>query len=191
MGSSQGRLVVTEQVVEDLQASSGLDKAQVQAQCQAFLAKHPKGLLDRKEFRHFMKLALPHLDMKKMEEHVFRMYDTNNDGVISMEEFLLVFHVLSNGSPEENLLKIFRIFDVNNDGTISEKEMLRLVEDMKVLLGDESADVNTKEVLAASTFKEMDKDGDGQVTASEFTAAILGHDKFSRLLAVTLMQMFV
>ena len=25
------------------------------------------------------------------------MYDTNNDGVISMEEFLLVFHVLSNG----------------------------------------------------------------------------------------------
>ena len=74
--------------------------------------------------------------------------------------------------------------------------------------------MNTKEVLAASTFKEMDKDGDGQVrehfifyskyflknpfekwclqvTASEFTAAILGHDKFSRLLAVTLMQMFV
>ena len=73
--------------------------------------------------------------MKKMEQHVFRMYDTDGDGVISMEEFLLIFHVLSNGSPEENLMKIFRIFDVNNDGTISEAEMKKLVKDMESLLG--------------------------------------------------------
>ena len=83
-----------------------------------------------------------------MEEHVFRMYDINNDGritsvsrscslpgVISMEEFLLVFHVLSSGTPEDNLIKIFRIFDVNNDGTISMAEMEKLVKDMHVLLG--------------------------------------------------------
>jgi len=191
MGNSEGKLVLTDQAVSDIAQSSGLNRSQVESQCKAFLENHPTGQLDRKAFRHFMKLALPKLDMKKMEGHVFRMYDTNSDGVISMEEFLLVFHVLSNGTPEENLQKIFRIFDVNNDGTISQLEMEKLVDDMKVLLGDEGTEVNSKEMLAKSTFTEMDKNGDGKVTSAEFTQAILGDDKFSRLLAVSVMQMFV
>jgi len=180
---------LTDQTISDIVQSSGQSRSQVESQCKAFLENHPTGQLDRKAFRHFMELALPNLDMKKMEGHVFRMYDTNSDGVISMEEFLLVFHVLSNGTPEENLQKIFRIFDVNNDGTISETEMEKLVEDMKVLLGAE--DMSSKEILAKSTFTEMDKNGDGKVTSAEFTQAILGNDKFSRLLAVSVMQMFV
>merc|ERR1712112_297100 len=113
------------------------------------------------------------------------MYDTNGDGVISMEEFLLVFHVLSSGTPEDNLKKIFRIFDVNNDGAISEAEMKSLVKDMKVLLGSES-----QESIASSTFKEMDKNCDGQVTCQEFIDAVMSHDEFSKLLAVTVMHMF-
>ena len=43
-----------------------------------------------------------------MEENLFRMYDTNMDGVISMEEFLIVYHIFSEGTPEENLTKEIR-----------------------------------------------------------------------------------
>ena len=42
---------------------------------------------------------------EKMEEHLFRMYDTNMDGLISMEEFLIFYHICSEGSPEQNLQK--------------------------------------------------------------------------------------
>ena len=40
-----------------------------------------------------------------MEDNLFRMYDTNMDGVISMEEFLIFYHVCSEGTPEQNLMK--------------------------------------------------------------------------------------
>ena len=30
-----------------------------------------------------------------MEKHIFRIYDTNNDGHIDFIEFMVVFHVLS------------------------------------------------------------------------------------------------
>ena len=93
-----------------------------------------------------------------MEKHVFRVYDTNNDGFIDFVEFMVcwekipnssltfkvVYYVMADGSPEEVLLKIFRIFDINrwplqlnhnyhfyfSDGFISKKEMSRLIKDM-------------------------------------------------------------
>ena len=62
-----------------------------------------------------------------MDKHVFRVYDTNNDGFINFVEFMVgrekipnssltfkvVYYVMADGSPEEVLLKIFRIFDIN------------------------------------------------------------------------------
>ncbi len=39
--------------------------------------------------------ALPKKDVSKMEKHVFRVYDTNGDGVIDFVEFMVVFHILS------------------------------------------------------------------------------------------------
>ena len=60
------------------------------------------------------------------------VYDTNNDGVIDFTEFMVtfklgfktkvnvffvftqvVFHMVSEGSPEDILTKLFRVFDVN------------------------------------------------------------------------------
>ena len=84
----------------------------------------------RKDFKKFIKIALPKINADKMEKNLFRMYDTNMDGVISMEEFLIFYHICSEGSPEQNLMKIFRIFDVDNNGVISKSELSKLVHDL-------------------------------------------------------------
>ena len=47
-----------------------------------------------------------------------------------------MYHILSDGTPEEILTRIFRVFDINSDGVISIKEMRRLVKDMNKLCGE-------------------------------------------------------
>ena len=124
--------------------------------------------------------ALPKKEIDKVEKHVFRVYDTNGDGFIDFVEFMVLFHILSEGSPNEVLSKIFRVFDVNSDGSITQKEMQRLVTDLFGLIqiqhNDQSQAINylstsdvtlkiqvSKEHIADKAFAEMDVNKDGQV----------------------------
>ena len=116
---------------------------------------------------------MPKKDASKMEKHVFRIYDSNNDGYIDFIEFMLIFHIMSDGTPEEVLDKIFRVFDVNSDGSITKKEMARLIKDMYGLIKSEDPEAQSKDLIAKSAFAEMDQDGDGKITCAEFTAACL------------------
>ena len=49
------------------------------------------------------------------------MYDTNGDGYIDFTEFMTIFYIMSEGTPEDVLAGIFRMFDYNSDGTITEE----------------------------------------------------------------------
>ena len=66
-----------------------------------------------------------------------RVYDENNDGVVDFTEFMVMYYIMADGSPEEVLIKIFRIFDVNSDGVISTHEMRKLITDMYGMLKKE------------------------------------------------------
>lgn len=51
-------------------------------------------------------VCYPGYDTAKLEDHIFRMYDSNGDGHIDFREFMIVLYVMSNGSPEENLKQV-------------------------------------------------------------------------------------
>ena len=135
--------------------------------------------------------ALPKKEIDKVEKHVFRVYDTNGDGFIDFVEFMVLFHILSEGSPNEVLSKIFRVFDVNSDGTINKKEMQRLIKDMYGLIKADDPEAESKDLMAKSAFAEMDKDADGKITCSEFTTACLSQEKISKMLALKVIDIFV
>merc|ERR1711935_461122 len=109
--------------------SSGMDEVQVRESFNSWVAERPNGKMKPKDFREMMSKALPSKDASKMEKHILRIYDANNDGYIDFMEFMIIFHIMSDGTPEEVLSKIFRLFDYNSDGTITAKEMKRLVKD--------------------------------------------------------------
>ena len=110
MGNKGGKIVLTDDIVYQISQSSGIESKLVKQHCQNFLKDHPTGNMNRKDFKKFIKIALPKINADKMEENLFRMYDTNMDGVISMEEFLIFYHVCSEGTPEQNLAKVEKIF---------------------------------------------------------------------------------
>ena len=115
----------------------------------------------------------------------------NNDGYIDFTEFMLIFFIMSDGSPEEVLKSIFRMFDVNSDGTITMKEMTKLIKDMYGLLKEEDPNLAARDLVAKSAFAEMDENQDGKVTDAEFIKACLGQEAFSKMLALKVIDIFV
>lgn len=62
---------------------------------------------------------MPKKNKEKLEPLIFRIYDTNGDGVVDFVEWMVVLHCLQEGTPEEVLGSLFRVFDLDNDGSIS------------------------------------------------------------------------
>merc|ERR1711955_172032 len=159
-----GTPVLRDEDVAALSETSGLEPVQVREAFNGFIEEHPKGRMKPKDFNEMMTKAMPKKDASKMQKHVFRIYDSNNDGYIDFIEFMLIYHIMSDGTPEEVLGKIFRVFDVNGDGHITKKEMTRLVKDMYGLIKAEDPESKSEALIAKSAFTEMDADGDGKIT---------------------------
>ena len=66
----------------------------------------------------------------------------------------MVLYVMSNGTPEENLIQIFRIFDINTDGLLSPKEVEKVVKYLfKIFPQKEYPDEASQKVLAKNAFQ--------------------------------------
>merc|ERR1712241_1335752 len=191
MGCVHATTILTNEDLEFIAKNTALTKVQVESRYQNFLKLHPDGRISRKSFHSMMKECYPGADTEKLERHIFRMYDTNKDGHIDFREFMIVLYIMSNGTPEENLKQIFRVFDINNDGAISLKELQRIVKDLFHLINEENADEASQELLAQSAFNEMDENHDGQVSEEEFIEACMSQKKFSTMLTLKIIDVFV
>jgi len=191
MGCINGKPFLTDDDIDFIARNTAMDKGSVEMQYQNFLSKHPDGKISRKSFHEMMKECYPGTDTEKLEKHIFRMYDTNDDGHIDFREFMIVLYVMSSGTPQENLKQIFRVFDINNDGSISLKELKRIVKDLFHLINEEKPDQASTEVLAATAFTEMDENKDGQITQEEFIEACMRQKKFSTMLTLRIIDIFV
>merc|ERR1712156_1274781 len=181
----------TDEDIDFIARNTAMKREAVEIQYKTFLQKHPDGRISRKSFHMMMKECYPGADTEKLERHIFRMYDSNKDGHIDFREFMIVLYIMSNGSPEENLKQIFRVFDINNDGTITLKELQKIVRDLFHLINEENADEASQELLAQSAFNEMDENHDGQVSEEEFIEACMSQKKFSTMLTLKIIDVFV
>jgi len=191
LGCVNGRSPLNEEDIDYIASNTAMSRDAVERQYKNFLTKHPDGKISQESFNDMMKECYPGTDTERLGKHIFRMYDTNQDGHIDFKEFMIVLYVMSNGSPEENLKHIFRVFDINNDGAISPKELQRIVKDLFHLINEQNADRASQELLAQSAFNEMDENHDGQVTEEEFVEACMAQKKFSAMLTLKIIDVFV
>jgi len=191
LGCGTRKPILAEEDVEYLVRNTAISRDQVNSQFKIFLKNHPDGRISKKSFQSMMKACYPGADTEKLGKHIWRMYDTNQDGHIDFREFMVVLYVMSNGSPEENLKQIFRVFDINNDGKINLAEMKRIVNDLSKLIDEKDVENASKEILVQSAFSEMDEDGDGEISQEEFIKACLSQKKFSTMLTLKIIDIFI
>ena len=74
---------------------------------------------------------------------------------------------------------------------ISKSELGKLVKDMSGLMvvSRTEKDISEDE-LVESSWREMDSDRDNCITMDEFITSVLRHDKFSKLLAIRVLDLF-
>jgi len=158
-GSAAVRASLGEEDLRTLVEVTGLEPDEVEGKYTRFLEQHPEGCINKRAFKRMVGESLPGGLGQAVGSHVWRIYDTNMDGLIDFREFMIALQVMSCGTLEENLEQIFRVFDINNDGRIEQREMRRIVKDLGKM-----AQIKNKDETSKEAFKEMDEDGDGEIT---------------------------
>merc|ERR1712179_352054 len=190
MGNKNSTPVLRDEDVESFSKISGLEPDQIKMYFDAFLEEHPDGRMKPEVVSEIMTKAIPKVDADKMQKHVFRIFDENNNGYVDFIEFMVTFHMVSSdeAAPEEHLGKIFRIFDINNDGSITMKEMSRVIQDMYGVIKAKDPRAQSDVLIAKCAFTTMDKNCDGKVSKEEFISACKFEGALCTRLAATILE---
>jgi serine/threonine-protein phosphatase 2B regulatory subunit len=120
--------------------------------------KDKSGQIDVEEFFQGLRI-----EPTSFGERVFKVADVSHDGEIDFGEFFVAVYNFCSFSADSLLNFCFNIFDVDRSGSIERAEVKALV---KMMRGN-SSKLDEK---ADALLKKMDRDGDGEMSLTEFKA---------------------
>ncbi|NWS82851.1 EFCB1 protein, partial [Toxostoma redivivum] len=139
---------------------------------------------DRTVFRDTLHSAFGMTDDVVLDR-VFSTFDRDNDGCITVVEWVEGLGVLLRGTLEEKMKLCFTIYDLNGDGYISREEMFQMLKNSLLIQpADEEPDEGIKDLVEialkkmASTyllcvsFLLQDHDHDGKLSFTDFEKAV-------------------
>uniref|UniRef100_A0AAY4F0A6 EF-hand domain-containing protein n=1 Tax=Denticeps clupeoides TaxID=299321 RepID=A0AAY4F0A6_9TELE len=125
------------------------------------------GRIKIEEFASFLKLPVsPAL------QELFALFDRDGNGTIDFREYVIGVTVLCRPANTEEVIQMaFKLFDTDEDQSITQEEFSSL---LRSALG--VSDLNV-----SSLFREIDTDGSGHITYSEFESFALSHPEYAKL----------
>ncbi|TRZ01833.1 hypothetical protein DNTS_004275 [Danionella cerebrum] len=131
----------------------------------------PQGL-ERGRFRNMLHNIFGMTD-DMMIDRVCRIVDKDNDGCLSIKEWVEGLSVFLRGTLEEKIKYCFEVYDLNGDGYISREEMFQMLKDTLVRQPtEEDPDEGIKDIVEIA-LKKMDHDHDGKVSYADFEKTVL------------------
>ncbi|NWW12815.1 EFCB1 protein, partial [Oreocharis arfaki] len=113
-------------------------------------------------------------------DRVFTIFDRDNDGCITVVEWVEGVGVLLRGTLDEKIKHCFQVYDLNGDGYISREEMFQMLKNsLLIQSADEEPDEGIKDLVEialkkmASTYCDTwDHDHDGKLSFTDFEKAV-------------------
>lgn len=183
MGNSKSK--ISEEDVSFLTENTQYSSQEVCEWFSAFKRDCPSGKLSPEKFVQMYAKFFPSGNSEAFCEHVFRIFDTDKNGVIEFREFLLAIDVSSGNSPKKKLEWAFKVYDVNGNGEISRDEMEEVVGALFKMQFSQNVDDLKAKVAekSAQIFAAMDSDKDGTITQEEFMTACAKDQQIMELMS--------
>jgi Ca2+-binding EF-hand superfamily protein len=142
----------------------------------------PSGKLNRDQFAAFFKSIDPEKckldDHKKFTDLIFKSFDSDNDGVLTVNEILVGFAVITKGDVDRRLEYIFNIYDSDKNGELTIDEIKYGFKGVFIMSGVDANDF-VIETKANNKMNKLDSDRDGTISKAEFIQAIKANKKLS------------
>lgn len=128
--------------------------------------------VDRAKFRNILHHTFGMTD-DMMTDRVCRVIDKDNDGYLSVKEWVEALSVFLRGTLDEKMKYCFEVYDLNGDGYISREEMFQMLKDSLIRQPtEEDPDEGIKDIVEIA-LKKMDYDHDGRVSYADFEKTVM------------------
>lgn len=117
---------LSKEILEDLKLSTKFTENEIFQWYENFQKQCPTGRISPEEFEQIYARFFPDSDAKCYARHVFRSFDTNDDGTLDFREYIIALHMTSTGKTTRKLEWAFSLFDVDKNGYINKSEVTEI-----------------------------------------------------------------
>ncbi|XP_060544912.1 Kv channel-interacting protein 4 isoform X1 [Pantherophis guttatus] len=159
------------EALELLEAQSKFTKKELQILYRGFKNECPTGVVNEETFKVIYSQFFPQGDSTTYAHFLFNAFDTDHNGCVSFEDFVMGLSILLRGTVQEKLNWAFNLYDINKDGCITKEEMLDIMKAIYDMMGKCTYPVlrdDAPKQHVETFFQKMDKNKDGVVTIDEF-----------------------
>lgn len=186
MGNSKSG-VVSKEILEDLKLNTKFSETEIVQWYENFKKQCPNGRISKEEFQTIYSKFFPDSDANTYAQHVFRSFDTNDDGTLDFKEYIIALHMTSTGKTTRKLEWAFSLFDVDKNGYITKSEVSEICTAIFKLIPQEeinklAEDENTAQKRANKLWKYFDKGDNDRIAEGEFIQGVLENDDALRLI---------
>ncbi|KAM6958988.1 visinin-like [Aplochiton taeniatus] len=187
MGSSQS---VSKELLEDLKLNTKFTELEISQWYENFKKQCPLGRITPAEFESIYGRFFPESDANAYAKHVFRSFDTNDDGTLDFKEYIIALHMTSTGTTSRKLEWAFALFDVDKNGYITKSEVKEICNAIFKLIPQDKleelpSDENTAEKRADKLWSFFEKKDNERVAEGEFIQGVMDNEGALRLIQYT------
>ncbi|XP_035516183.1 Kv channel-interacting protein 2-like isoform X5 [Morone saxatilis] len=157
--------------LDRLVQQTNFTKKELKVLYRGFKNECPSGAVNEETFKSIYSQFFPQGDSSMYAHFLFEAFDTNNNGSVSFEDFVMSMSIILRGSVTDKLNWAFNLYDLNKDGCITREEMTDIMHSIYDMMGKYTypnmKDSAPKEHVD-NFFQKMDKNNDGVVTIEEF-----------------------
>nr|QOE76458.1 NADPH oxidase 5 [Nilaparvata lugens] len=118
-------------------------------------------------------------------DRVFEIFDKDNSGSISMQEFLESMHQFAGKSPDDKIRFLFKVYDLDGDGLIQHKELQHV---MRACMEENGMRFSEDQIddLTMALFEDADSESRGAITYEDLKNQLEKHGGLLENLSISI-----